>query len=382
LTPQIIRQHGSDNFGYFSASYAFITVAGSLLSLKGETALIAQTKDFIFHQLILMCIISSITFTLILLLILFIFKLQPDNASFFNISTLLLIIGATFAQSIVVIFTAIATKTGAHQKIAVCKFISYAGIASFAALFVFFHEVSSLIYGVLFSLTCQIVILFDKKTMRELLFLKIEATSIKEFKHACKYNLPASALDTISQQIPLFLILPYFGGAVAGMYALASRVIAAPFSSISGSYNVVFSTSFANAENKNDRIFLIFKYWRQLLVLSLILYLPAIVISPFAFAFIYGHDWRLAGQIASMLSIMYAFNIIFSPTSTAFVVIKQQRILLYASILAFIYRAFAFTLGIYCDSILIAIAALVLFEVTQIIITNKLLIFHLNKDKK
>ena len=65
-------------------------------------------------------------------------------------------------------------------------------------------------------------------------------TLVKKYKDIPLFSTLISLLNTISNQLPIFLLTRFFGFASAGLYGLSHRVVAAPMGLIGQSVGEVF----------------------------------------------------------------------------------------------------------------------------------------------
>lgn len=142
-----------------------------------------------------------------------------------------------------------------------------------------------------------------------------------------RFALPSSLLNMLVGQLPLFMIGAHHGVLAAGLYALTQRVLSAPVSLLAASVLEVFKRQsvidFQAYGHCRDAYRTTFKVLALLgIVPSLLLFL----FSPPLFAWVFGENWRAAGQLAQILAPLYYLNFIASPLSYVFVVAGKQKI--------------------------------------------------------
>jgi O-antigen/teichoic acid export membrane protein len=149
------------------------------------------------------------------------------------------------------------------------------------------------------------------------------------FKHQAfwRFSLPSGLLGTLASQLPLFMVGIKHGVLAAGLFALTSRVLAAPISLLAASILEVFKRQsvhdFQTIGNCREVYRATFK---ALLLLGLAPSLILFLFSPQLFAWVFGQAWRPAGEIARILAPLYFLNFIASPLSYVFFVTGKQKI--------------------------------------------------------
>jgi O-antigen/teichoic acid export membrane protein len=203
---------------------------------------------------------------------------------------------------------------------------------------------------------------FSKQTIR------IQAKKHKDFP---LYSLPNTLLNVFSMQIIIIIIAHLFSDYFVGLYSFAFRMLSIPISLIGVSVGQVFYQKFSELYNSNGNLRkMIFKTWSSLILIGFIPMLITFFWGSEIFSFVFGEDWGDSGKIASFLSIMLFFMFISSPTSTAFIVLRSQKINLFSGVSLLIIRPLAFYIGYCYQDFYLALTILVIMEVIQILIYN------------
>ncbi len=141
-----------------------------------------------------------------------------------------------------------------------------------------------------------------------------------------RFSLPSNLLNILVGQLPLFMIGAKYGALAAGLYALTQRVLSAPVALLASSVLEVFKRQsvldFQTLGNCRDAYLYTF---RALFLLGLGPSLVLFLWSPQLFAWIFGEQWRPAGELARILAPLYFLNFIASPLSYVFFVAGQQK---------------------------------------------------------
>jgi len=108
-------------------------------------------------------------------------------------------------------------------------------------------------------------------------------------------------LNAAGRNLPTVLLASFFGPAVAGYYALAERVVAVPVVLIGNATAQVLMTAIPEAYRKGYLRALVMSVQGQLLRIYGLPYMVALLVAPEIFAFLFGLDWRVAGQVTQLL---------------------------------------------------------------------------------
>ncbi|MEG0107648.1 MAG: oligosaccharide flippase family protein [Lachnospiraceae bacterium] len=165
---------------------------------------------------------------------------------------------------------------------------------------------------------------------REIIFRvkKIKILAIaKKYIDFPKYLIFAHSINTISFQLPIILLGTLFNSAVPGLYMLMQRIMSAPLSLIAGAVGDVFRQEASAAYIHKGNCKEIFeKTFKKLFVISFLPFLVFFFIAPDLFEFIFGLEWRAAGEYAKILTPMFFMQFITNPLSAMFLIAEKQRV--------------------------------------------------------
>ena len=174
----------------------------------------------------------------------------------------------------------------------------------------------------------------------------------------------AALLNRSSAQMPTLLFAVFFGPAIAGVYALAMRVLNTPAAVFSGAIISTFLSSAAERARDGTLPPLVEKAYRYLTHLAVPALAVIAVISPDAFRVLFGAEWEQAGQIARWVTLLVYCSIAIAPLISLFGVLERQGEDLFFQGLLFIARGAAIVLGARSGDALQTIA---LYSVTSLI---------------
>ncbi len=161
------------------------------------------------------------------------------------------------------------------------------------------------------------------------------------------FNTWATLLNTISWQLPAFMLSAYFSPVIVGYYALGNRLIRLPMNIIGGSITQVFYQRASEANKQGDLTAVVGNTFTGLIRLS---FFPLLVLSLTGadiFAALFGAQWREAGVYTQILAVWSCFWFVSSPMATLYSVLERQEFSLRLNIAIFTSRLLALAIGGY-----------------------------------
>lgn len=192
----------------------------------------------------------------------------------------------------------------------------------------------------------------DKLLKQPMNFSKIRK-SIKEYIDFPKYSAPQGLMNSLSQNLPIFLLSYFYGPQVLGYYALSLKFIQLPLSFITQSFRQVYFQKITDIINnkKNYFLFLI----RTTLILFSIVIIPSLIIFLYGaeiYRFVLGDIWFEAGKYAEWTILWLVLGFLNTPAFVTAQSLRLQKQLLYYEISLVICRVVGLIIGgIYFNAI-------------------------------
>ncbi len=138
------------------------------------------------------------------------------------------------------------------------------------------------------------------------------------------------ASSAAMQVLPLFLS-GFYDAAVAGLYLLAARVVEQPLKVLGTSVSQVYLGEAAEGIRRSPATVrdLFGRVLRNLTLLAAVPFTILIVLGPPIFEFIFGQEWRTAGQFAQAAAPMFAAQFVTSPLSQTLTLLERQDVQLW-----------------------------------------------------
>ena len=341
LSPVITRLYGPEAFGLLGIFTSLTIILSTIISLCYPIAIVLPKEDDEAKGLAWLSFYIALSISFLLLIALFLWADglldlvgAQEIAPFALFIPLFLIFSATtqIAQQWLIrkkMFY-IYAKSAVYQAVLVgCAKIGLGIINPAAAILIIVYSFGQLF--VTFSLLLNI-----QKQESSANHSYHPKPSTNQLTHLAQrysdfplYRSPQVFINAISQNLPVLLLASLFGPLFAGFYTLAKSVLAQPTNLISHSLGNVFYPHASEAFRRNKNLTpLLIKATAYLALVGIIPYGLIIGIGPQAFEFVFGIEWRSAGEYARWLSLMLFFGFINRPSVMIVPIIGEQKLLL------------------------------------------------------
>lgn len=141
------------------------------------------------------------------------------------------------------------------------------------------------------------------------------------------YNSFPAVFNSLATLLPVFLISRFYDEQLLGSFNFSRMILVAPLALISTSVSQILSQKLAQLYNEKKSIlpFIL----PVGMVLSLLAILMIALLYPFAdvlFAFIFGQEWKTAGEITSVLVFAFALQFVLTALYPIFFILKSIKI--------------------------------------------------------
>lgn len=188
------------------------------------------------------------------------------------------------------------------------------------------------------QIVSPIVLLFSLKRKQGISFLGVQNVRltfdvIKRHRKFPVYSMPAELLSTFSHQLPVFMLSSFSGLGAVGIYNLAIRMLGLPSNLISTSIGEVYRQKAVEEYHESGSMIKVYRStFRFLSLVGIIVFSIVAIVGPDLFAFVFGMEWRDAGLVARVLSLIFLLRFINSPLSYAIYIKNKQHIDLIAGL--------------------------------------------------
>jgi O-antigen/teichoic acid export membrane protein len=203
-----------------------------------------------------------------------------------------------------------------------------------------------LILGQMASMLYLLYCLFSKTEYKlQLSFSELKEVLLK-YKDIPLFNTTLSFLNTLSNQLPLFLLTRWFGAGAAGDYGLANRMVTTPMGLVGQSVGQVFYQEAAAIQNKGGSLANIVKVtYKRLFKIGLIPFILLAFLAPWIFKLVFSADYVSSGEITRILIPWLFIMFLNSPLTFIITVLNKQRQMVLYDICLLIARFLALYFG-------------------------------------
>jgi O-antigen/teichoic acid export membrane protein len=218
-----------------------------------------------------------------------------------------------------------------YRTIAVNRTIQ-SGSTSLSQLVIgYISNVNGLVLGGLLGSLSALFFLIKKSlslnSSKYLFNYKKIIVNAKKYKKFPILDVPAALINLVANQAPNLLLASLFSPSVAGFYYLTQRVLQAPVTLISSSVLDVFKQRASDDYKLYGNCKYIYK--KTFLLLLTMALPPSIILLIWVedfFVWVFGDDWRAAGQYAQLLVPALFIRFIVNPLSFVIYVAEKQHI--------------------------------------------------------
>lgn len=325
--PILSRIYLPEDFGQLAVVMVFSNVAGVILALRYEMALMLPKSDVVAFQIMFKSIIIAIFMTLfesMFLSILFKYSLE-NYAQFFYLIILCSFFNLFFQLSTLWFNRQKKFKTSA-------KFVIFKVVSIFGMQLLLSEQQNGMIYGYVYGNMIIFFILFFIY-IKDISNIGINVSKLKLFfilkryKKFPIYSVPASLMNSSANNIQFILIEQLFGSASAGILSMLTRLIYAPAALIGKTVNNVVFQHFTREINQKKMIFEQMK--RITLFISVIGFIVIIMILIIykynILIIILGKNWSEVNNLL-IYFIPLIFTSILSTSISRFAIFEKQEI--------------------------------------------------------
>lgn len=226
------------------------------------------------------------------------------------------------------------------------------------------------------SLTIALVIMIGLRSLRNNWCSHDFCAIAAKHSAAPKYLLPTALLDVVSLQLPVLLIGSRFSSDAVGQFSMAWKMLALPAALVGGAVAQVFFQKIST-----DIYLGIEVVWRRYIKVSKLLLIfaiaPLFLVSLYGaefFSILLGEQWHQAGKMAEWLVFSSMMYFVFSPTTSIFLVLGKQKVLLVFGVVQLLYRV---SVALVSDGVMEYIRWLVFCEFVNVVFFEFVLIYFL-----
>ena len=207
----------------------------------------------------------------------------------------------------------------------------------------------------------------DFKVFRKVSVKKMKEMAI-EYKNFPLFSSWSTLANTISPQVPTFLLAYFYSTSAVGYFSLANQVVNMPMGLIGNAIQQVFFQKISEVKNGNssgDMKTIVSEVYKKLILIGIFPMILLLILGEEIFTFAFGKNWYVAGTYVKILVPFIFLVFLALPISTLYSVYEKQKVWFAYSTALLISRFVALAIGgIYAKS---AEFSLCLFSLTGVI---------------
>ncbi len=355
ISPILTRLYAPEDFGLYALFIAISSIFGSVANGRYELAIMLPKKDENAINIFALGFIITATLSLTLLVLVVLF-----NSYFSNLLNneeigiwLYFVPIAVFFTGLFNILNYFNNRKKYYKDIAKTTIIKSIALAIVQLIIGFIKNgVTGLISGQIISqifanLRLLKNIIKDKDLIAKISKVKIISLA-KRYKDFPKFSMSATLANTLSVHLTNILISSFYNIVTLGFYSLVHRILATPSYLIGNSIGQVFFQKATIEKQKTGKAINTFNTTvKKLIVIGVPSFVILFFIVEDLFTFVFGEEWRVAGEYAKIIIPLFFIRFIVSSVSSINTIFEKQKIGLYINLLLLITVLLIFTFAVY-----------------------------------
>jgi O-antigen/teichoic acid export membrane protein len=223
-----------------------------------------------------------------------------------------------YAICMSLVFQHEAQRQGAFKNTAISEVSSKFSYVSTGAILSFFTTSIGLILSTMLGAVGKMLSLrnYVIQFIRNIDSIEIDRKVISKYSGRSKGMVISNTILTVSGLLPILFIGKYYSLNTLGQYSLVMATVFLPSGLIGSAVGNVFYQRAAVYWSEGD-VMGLKNLWQEtlikLIVVAIPIYFFIYVISPWAYAFFFGTNWVVAGDIAQVMSLAAFFSFLAGP---------------------------------------------------------------------
>ena len=345
----IVRIYTPENFGLFVLYLSIASVISILATGKYENAIIlavsAEERKHIFglSQKI------NLTVTLAAFIVIGLYILIVGITGYEHIILLFLIPFYSFSLGSVQLLRNIFIGQKRFKALSALEVLRTVTTGIFQSL-LFVFPVFGLFLG---AVAAQMIVYFwyarklpETRGFKPAIFSEEEKRLALRFIDFPKYSVASEMFNFISSQLPVFMVKPFFGETMLGLYSFSHRYISVPIQLVSISISRVYIQKAQSLKNDLKALgTLTFSLFKKQFWIGVVPFTILALCGEEMFRFFFGIDWEFSGYLAQLLAPWLFMVMLSSPLSSILIVFEKQKLSMHYNIVLLAARILSLTIG-------------------------------------
>ncbi|WP_217651628.1 oligosaccharide flippase family protein [Mariniphaga anaerophila] len=345
----IVRIYTPENFGIFVLYLTIASAISIVATGKYESALfLAESPDERKHIFWLSQKINTAV-NLVALAVLLLYILIFRISDFGRIIMLLLIPFYSFSLGAVQLIRNILIARKSFKTLSILEVIRavITGILQ-CALFVF------PVLGLFLGAVCSQLFIYvwysqrlpESSGFKPVRFSTKEKELARRYINFPKYSVASEFFNFISSQLPVFMVKPFFGETMLGLYSFSHRYISVPIQLVSISISRVYIQKAQSLKNNlNELSALTFSLFKKQFWMGIFPFTILGLWGAEIFGVLFGSEWEFSGYLAQLLSPWLFLVMLSSPLSSVLIIFEKQKFSMNYNIILLVTRIVSLAIG-------------------------------------
>jgi O-antigen/teichoic acid export membrane protein len=386
-SPLLTRLYTTEEFGILGLYVAMVAILSSIAGGRYEFAIILPKREEDALNIFALSFLLSLVFVIFLSLIIILFHDSITKMFSTDIGIWLYFVPLSVWITALLSFLTLFNNREKNYKDIASSTVIRSSILVLIQLIVGFFkgDVVGLISGQIvssFFANLKLLKHFIKNDSSLLKITRAEILKMAQRYHKFPlYQMPHALLNSFATQMPILLFSIFFVASVVGLYALATRILFAPLMIIANANAKVYNQSLTEVYNNNEDAYRFsINFLVSLFKKIIVPFLLIVLFAPQLFAFVFGLEWREAGVYTQILSPYILLNVMVSSVAFIAFLLEQQKKSLIISIIHMLLTGTAILVGVYFESIYLALILYMLVSVSVLLYNLIWMLTILKKD--
>ena len=185
----------------------------------------------------------------------------------------------------------------------------------------------------------------DLKVFKKVSIKKMKEMAI-QYKNFPLFSSWSALANTISPQVPTFMLAHFYSTSVVGYFSLANQVVNMPMGLIGTAIQQVFFQRISEVKNENgDMKTVVSEVYKKLILIGIFPMILLLILGEEIFTFAFGESWNVSGTYVKILVPWIFLYFISSPISTLYSVFEKQKVWLTFSMILLASRIVSLAIG-------------------------------------
>lgn len=322
ISPILTRIYTPEDFGFLAIYIFAITFFANIVTGKYEMSIYLPKQNSVAKEMLEISLYLSTVFSILLLLIVLLFgNIIIEQFNFqHNILWLYILPFAILITAFYQSMNHLLVRMSKFKKLSINRIIQSSSNATIS-IFIGFYSILShgLVIAQILAQLIVAILLFKDYKFSTINRHKIKKyyILIKKYSNFPKHMIISNMTNNLSANMPVIILTTNFGLAFSGFYSFVQKVFGIPLSVIGNSFSEVFRQKASSDYIKNGNCIEVFSsVFKKLFFISIIPFTIFYFIAPDLFSFVFGKNWKVAGEYAQILTPMFFIKFITMPISS------------------------------------------------------------------